>query len=237
MITTMTAFRWLGFFLVVLTVTTAAQVPLSKDPTHKLTFENAEFRIFDVNIPAGQMSLEHRHELDVATVSMSNGPDTRIQVSGQAWGAANHRALGDARVTEYSGKPLAHKIENVGKAPYQLFAVENLHAKGWSSATAASGLGTTMTAESRAFRLYDVRLALSTAQTSHTHAVPTIAVLVSGKVMSDGPDKQAKANAPAAVGLKQLDQPGQWVLVPAGDTHHLVRLGTTDARVVEIEVR
>jgi hypothetical protein len=60
---------------------------------------------------------------------------------------------------------------------------------------------------------------------------------VSGKVMSDGPDKQAKANAPAAVGLKQLDQPGQWVLVPAGDTHHLVRLGTNDARIVEIEVR
>jgi hypothetical protein len=55
--------------------------------------------------------------------------------------------------------------------------------------------------------------------------------------MSDGPDKQAKANAPAPVGLKQLDQPGQWLLVPAGDTHHLVRLGTSDARVVEIEIR
>lgn len=233
----MHASRWAGLFILASTAMAVAQVPLSKEPHHKVTFENAQFRILDVNIPAGVTSQEHKHDLDIATISMTNGPDTRIQVSGEPWGAANHRALGDARVTEYSGKPRSHKIENVGKAPYQLFAVENLHASGWSSATAASGLGTTMTADSRAFRLYDVRLALSTAQTSHTHAVPTIAVLVSGKVMSDGPDKQAKANAPAAVGLKQLDQPGQWVLVPAGDTHHLVRLGTTDARVVEIEVR
>jgi quercetin dioxygenase-like cupin family protein len=225
--------------LLVLASTTlvAAQVPMSKDPTHKMTFENAQFRIFDVNVPAKQSSLEHRHELDVATIAMTDGPDTRIQISGQPWGAPAKRPLGDSRVAEYAGKPLAHKIENMGATAYQLFAVENLHSSGWSSAAAASGLGTKMTSDSRAFRVYDVHLALATAQTSHTHLVPTIAVLVNGKVMSDGPDKQAKANAPAAVGLKQLDQPGQWVLIPAGDTHHLVRLGTNDARIVEIEVR
>ena len=233
----MNAPRWMALLVLASSTLVAAQVPMSKDPTHKLAFENAQFRIFDVNVPPKQSSLEHRHELDVATISMTDGPDTRIQVSGQAWGAPAKRPLGDARVTEYVGKPLSHKIENMGGNAYQLFAVENLHKSGWSAAAPASGLGTKMTSDSRAFRVYDVRLALSTAQTSHTHMVPTIAVLVSGKVMSDGPDKQAKANAPAAVGLKQLDQPGQWVLVPAGDTHHLVRLGTNDARIVEIEVR
>ena len=229
--------RWAGLFVLAFTVLAAAQVPVSKEPHYTVTFENAQFRIIDVNVPAGQSSLEHKHDLDIATVSMTNGPDTRIQVSGQPWAAAAHRALGDARVTEYSGKPLSHRIENVGKSAYQLFAVENLRTSGWSSTPPASGLGTTLTSDSRALRLYDVRLALATAQTSHTHLAPTIAVLVSGKVMSDGPDRQAKANAPAAVGLKQLDRPGQWVLVPSGDTHHLVRLGTSDARVVEIEVR
>jgi hypothetical protein len=233
----MNAPRWIALLVLASSALVTAQVPLSKDPTHKLAFENAQFRIFDVNVPPKQSSLEHRHELDVATISMTDGPDTRIQVSGQPWGAPAKRPLGDTRVTEYVGKPLSHKIENMGGNAYQLFAVENLHKSGWSAAAPASGLGTKMTADSRAFRVYDVRLALSTAQTSHTHMVPTIAVLVSGKVMSDGPDKQAKANAPAAVGLKQLDQPGQWVLVPAGDTHHLVRLGTNDARIVEIEVR
>jgi len=232
----MRPFHWTAVFILACAAVTIAQVPLSKDPSHHVTFENAQFRILDVNITPGQMSMDHLHELDIATVSMSNS-DSRIQVKGQAWGDARKRTLGESNVTEYSGKPLSHRIENIGKTPFQLFAIENLRKSGWSTAPPSSGLATTMAKEGRAFRTYDVRLALATAQTSHTHPVPTIAILVSGKVMSDGPDKQAKANAPAAVGLKQLDQPGQWVLIPAGDTHHLVRLGTNDARIVEIEVR
>jgi len=234
---TMRFHRFVGVCLLAFTsVVVAAQVPLTKDPSHKVTFENAQFRIFDVNIAAGQTSLEHRHELDIATVSMSDS-DSRIQVTGQPWGAPRKRTLGEANVTEYSGKPLNHRIENTGRNPFQLFAVENLKTSGWSNGAPATGQSTTMSKDGRAFRVYDVRLPLASPQTSHTHLVPTIAVLVNGKVMSDGPDKQAKANAPAAVGLKQLDQPGQWLLIPAGDTHHLVRLGTADARIVEIEVR
>ena len=82
-----------------------------------------------------------------------------------------------------------------------------------------------------------MRLARERSRITHTHAVPTIAVLISGNATSEGPDTQSKANAPAPVGLKQLDQPGQWVLIPSGETHHVVRLGTADARLVEIEVR
>jgi hypothetical protein len=97
-------------------------------------------------------------------------------------------------VTEYVGKAGSHSIENTGKSPYQLFAIENLKTSGWSTAPAASGLATKMTGEARSFRLYDVSLTKETSQTSHTHAVPTIAVLITGTVMSDGPDKQAKEN-------------------------------------------
>jgi hypothetical protein len=232
----MNAHRWIAAALFACTATVAAQVPLSKEPHHRLVFENAQLRILDVNIPAGTTSLDHLHDLDVVTVSMTAGPATRIETTGQ-WQARNPRPLGDATVAEYAGKPASHRVENVGKTAYQLFAVENLRKSGWSPTPPVSALATKLTSDARAFRVYDVRLVEQSSQTSHTHAVPTIAVLIAGKVMSDGPDKQAKANAPAAVGLKQLDQPGQWVLVPAGDTHHVVRLGTTDARLVEIEVR
>ena len=226
----------LSITVVLASVVLSAQVPVNNEPHHRTVYENADFRILDVRVAPGESTADHRHDHDIATVSMNAGTATRITAGGQAQNRPP-RPLANATVTEYTGKASSHTLDNVGNAPYQLFAVENLHQGGWSTAMAASGLGTTMTAESRAFRLYDVRLATATAQTSHTHLVPTIAVLISGKVMSDGPDKQAKANAPAAVGLKQLDQPGQWVLIPSGDTHHLVRLGTSDARVVEIEVR
>lgn len=226
-----------ALFVLFASALVTAQVPVHDDPHHRVTFENAAFRILDVNIPPGAATQEHRHEFDIATISMSDGTPTRVQPAGQPWGAVRPpRPLGDAAVTEYTGKAASHRVENTGTTPYQLFAVENLRKGGWSTAPAASGLATTLATESRAFRIYDVRLG-EVAQTSHTHAVPTIVVLIGGMILSDGPDEKAKANAPAPVGLKQLAQPGQWLLVPAGDTHHLVRLSTADARVVEIEVR
>ena len=233
----MNSFRWIGLFVLAATAIVAAQVPLSKEPRHHMTFENPQLRIIDVNIPPGDKSLDHRHDLDIVTVSMTAGTMARIQTGGQPAAERPSRPLGDATVAEYAGKAQSHIVENIGKSPYQLFAVENLKTSGWSTGPAASGLATKMTREARAFRLYDVSLTRDTSQTSHTHTVPTIAVLVSGAVMSDGPDKQAKDNPGAPVGLKQLTQPGQWILVPAGDTHHVVRLGAGDARVVEIEVR
>ena len=233
----MHASRLIAVFLLATVASVVAQVPLSKEPHHQVTFENSQLRILDVNIPAGDKSLDHRHELDIATVSMSMGTNARIQTGKEAAAERPSRPLGDATITEYAGKAQSHTIENIGKSAYQLFAVENLKTSGWSTAPAATGLATKMTREARSFRLYDVNLSKETSQTSHTHAVPTIAVLISGFVMSDGPDKQAKENPGAPVGLKQLSQPGQWILVPSGDTHHIVRLGVGDARVVEIEVR
>lgn len=237
MIPFMHASRWIALFLVATVASVVAQVPLSKEPRHHMTFENPQLRILDVNIPPGDKSLDHRHDLDIATVSMSAGTNARIQTGSQPSDERPSRPLGDATITEYAGKAQSHTIENLGKSAYQLFAVENLKTSGWSTAPAASGLATKMTREARSFRLYDVSLTKDTSQTSHTHAVPTVAVLISGTVMSDGPDKQAKANPGAPIGLKQLTQPGQWILVPSGDTHHIVRLGVGDARVVEIEVR
>ncbi len=225
-------------FVVAATVAAGAQVLVQNEPHHRVAYENADLRILDVRVPAGEATLDHRHERDIVTVSMNAGTRTRIVSPSQPAGLARPpRPLADATIAEYAGKPDSHRVDNVGDAPYQLFAVENLRPVGWSVSGAVNALATTLATEGRAFRIYDVRLVTGSPQTTHTHAVPTVALLVSGKVMSDGPDAQAKALAPAPVGLKQLDQPGQWLLVPRGETHTVVRLGTSDARLLEIEVR
>jgi quercetin dioxygenase-like cupin family protein len=217
----------------------AAQVSLSDEPMHRAVYANADLRVIDVLVPPGQSTLDHRHERDLANVSMNPDAETRVHVPGQAAGPVRpRRPVGNAAIGLYAGASMSHRIENVSQAPYHLFAVENLRASGWSTAAPITGaLGTTMTNDSRAFRTYDVRMGRDAAQTSHLHEVPTIVVLVSGFVMSEGPDAKAKAFAPASVGMKQLAEPGQWLLVPAGDRHHLVRLSNGEARVVEIEVR
>lgn len=214
-----------------------AQAPLGNDAWHRVVFENDQMRVLSVNVEPGVTTAEHRHDFDIVTVSMNDGTETRTQTAGQPAQPRPARPLGNVSTSEYTGKPGSHRVENVGKRAYQLFAVENRKKSGWSTGAVTTGIATKLAQESRAFRIYDVQLALNTTQSTHTHTTPTIAVLVRGKVMSDGPDAQAKAYAPAAVGLRQLDQPGQWILIPPGDRHHLVRLGTTDAHVVEIEVR
>ena len=235
----MTSLRWAALFLSVTTIVSAqAPVPANKEPHHRTTFENSQFRILDVNVPPGETTLEHSHNLDIVTVSMTNGTDTRMQTPGQPWSATRpRRPLGHVETNDYNGKPIVHRLETTGTTAYNLFAVENLKTSGWSTTPAVSGAATTLAKESRSFRVYNVGLVKGTTQSSHTHAVPTIVMLLSGKVMSEGPDEKAKANAPAPVGLKQMDRPGQWVLVPAGDSHHLVRLGTEDGLIMEIEVR
>jgi hypothetical protein len=224
--------------VVAATVAAGAQVLVHNEPHHRVVYENADLRILDVRVPVGEATLDHRHERDIVTVSMNTGTQTRIVSPSQPAGAARPpRPLADATIAEYAGKPDSHRVDNIGDAPYQLFAVENLRPVGWSTTGAVSAQSTRMATEGRAFRIYDVRLVAGAPQTTHNHTVPTVALLLSGKVMSDGPDAQAKAMAPAPVGLKQLDQPGQWLLVPKGDTHTMVRLGTADARLLEIEVR
>jgi quercetin dioxygenase-like cupin family protein len=224
-------------FIVFMTALVQAQIPVTKEPHHHVVFENAQFRIMDVNVPAGETTLDHSHDRDLVTVAMSNGAETRAQAAGQPWANRPRRPVGDIETTEYAGKVSTHKFETMGTAAYQLFAVENLKPNGWSTTPPASGAGTTLAKESRSFRVYTVALGKDRQQSSHTHAVPTIVVLLRGKVMSEGPDEKAKANAPAPVGLKQIDRPGQWVLVPAGDAHHLVRLGNDEGQIIEIEVR
>lgn len=234
----MTSSRWALVLIVFMTTLVRAQIPVTKEPHHHIVFENAEFRIMDVNVPPGEATLDHSHDRDIVTVAMSNGAEVRTQAAGQPWQNRPRRPVGDIETTEYAGKgSAAHKFETSGATAYQLFAVENLKPSGWSTTPAASGAGTTLAKESRSFRVYTVALGKDRQQTSHTHAVPTLVVLLNGKVMSEGPDEKAKANAPAPVGLKQIDRPGQWVLVPAGDAHHLVRLGNDEGRLVEIEIR
>jgi quercetin dioxygenase-like cupin family protein len=234
---TMRATQVSGLVLAVLTASVAAQVPVNNEPHHRTVFQNADFRVLDVRVDPGDSTADHRHDHDIVTVSMNAGTATRLTTGGQAQNRPP-RPLADATVAEYTGKPSSHKVDNVGNAPYQLFAVENLRdAKAWSPTPPVSALATTLATDGRALRIYDVRLATPTSQTTHTHAVPTVAVLINGIVMSEGPDAQAKALAPAPVGLKRLDSPGQWVLIPRGETHTVVRLGNVDARLMEIEVR
>ena len=96
----------------------AAQVPVSREPRHRVVFENAQFRILDVRIPPGETTLDHTHEHDVVTVAMTSGAETRTQSPGQPWSEVRPaRPLGDASVSEHTGRSDRHVVQNVGDIP------------------------------------------------------------------------------------------------------------------------
>jgi hypothetical protein len=95
----------------------------------------------------------------------------------------------------------------------------------------------TVVAESSSFRAFDVQLNNKNTQVSHVHTVPTVTVLISGKVLSQGPESKDAEIGTAPTGLKQLTERGEWLLAPPGGTHYVVRLGSDPAHVIELELR
>ena len=74
---TMRATQAFGLCLFLLTAAVAAQVPVNNEPHHRTVFENADFRILDVRVSPGESTADHRHDHDIASVSMNAGTATR----------------------------------------------------------------------------------------------------------------------------------------------------------------
>jgi mannose-6-phosphate isomerase-like protein (cupin superfamily) len=197
----------------------AAQVPLEQEPRHHLEFANEWLRIFSPQIPPGDTTLEHLHTHDEATVCI-HGSETRGKQPGGEWNNAGKACVpGQAGGTEYTGKPGAHTVQNVGSGVFHLVLVENMREGGWKNNQPLTVAGMKMTRESRSFRIYETELSGSSG-VAHSHEVPTVVIVVSGEAMA---------------GDKRLDQPGSWAYIPAGDKHQVAAQGKV--RLIEIEVR
>ena len=199
----------------------AAQTPMHQEPHHHLVFENESLRVMEPRIEAGEATFEHLHSRDDATICIS-GAILRSRKPGEDWSKPGQPCKpGSISTTEYTGKPSSHTVRNDGGGIFRLVAVENLRENGWSDYAPLGGSGVDLVKESRAFRIYEVKLP-GGSETGHTHKVPTIAVIVSGDVTA---------------GEQTLDRPGRWVFIPAGRAHKLKAIGSGEAHVVEIEVR
>ena len=183
-----------GLSLLVLTATVAAQVPVNNEPHHRVVYAERRLprprrqrpgRRLDARPPA---RARHRHGVDDG-----RHPHAHHVAMASRRGIRPPRPLADATVAEYAGKPDSHKVDNVGDAPYQLFAVENLKPAGWSPA--APCRRSRRRSPPRRARSASTTCASRPAstQTTHTHAVPTVAVLISGIVMSEGPGRTGES--------------------------------------------
>jgi hypothetical protein len=203
----------------------AQVVPVSKEPHHRTVYEDAHLRVLDVVIPPGVTTLEHSHDLDLITVSIGQA-DTRTRAPGEDWGSVRpRRPLGDASVVEYAGKRGIHTIQNVGRDPYHLLAVENVKQSGWRPAPAVAVPNLRPLVEGRAFRASALRLS-GNQRVTRVHTGPAVVVLVSGEALL----------ASAGHRSRRLSAAARWGVVAAGRAFALSAAGSGSAEVVEVEV-
>jgi hypothetical protein len=216
-----------GALAVGVSLVVAAQVPTHEEPLHHLVFEDETFRVLEPRIDPGETTLDHVHSQDAATVCIS-GSTMRNRLPGAEWGEpASPCQLGEASVSERAGRPMTHQAQNLGSNPLRVVAVESLKESGWSSTEPVSAQHTTVLKESRAFRIYEVRLGAGET-TSHVHHRPTVAVLVSGNLISERQNPKEYVH---------LDQPGRWSLVAIEESHTLSSGPAGGVVAYEIEVR
>ena len=204
----------------------AQVVPVDKEPHHHVLLDTILLRVLDVNIPPGVTTLDHRHERDVATVALEDGTTRTRTPADQDWGPTRVRARANVNITTYTGSPGAHRVETIGTTPYHLLAVENNRAGGWLETKPMTAEGASIVQQTRAFVAYDVKLPAGTKVTNHPHEMPVVIVLMSGAVEISGNGGSEPS---------RLSQPGRWALIPGG--HNLGVVGSSDARVIEIEIR
>ncbi|MEQ1911162.1 MAG: hypothetical protein ABMA15_20250 [Vicinamibacterales bacterium] len=203
----------------------SAQVPVDQEPHHTVRLDTILLRVIEVTIAPGDKTLDHRHERDIATIALNDAQTTQRE-AGQPLSSPDASLRGSVDVTEYTGKPGSHQVENTGTTPYHVIAVENLRSGGWLQTRPMTAAGTSLAQEGRALAVYDVRLGPGTSTTTHPHEMPVVIVLLSGEVELSG----SGGSQPS-----RITQPGQWVFIPGG--HSLSVDASGAAHLVEVEIR
>ena len=207
----------------------SAQVTMNEEPHHERLTYVQHMRVFEINLPAGEMTRDHVRDHDVVTLALGDAT-MRSRTAGGDWSAPMMRAHGSAEITADTGAPAVHGMENVGATPVRMFVVENLRDAGaWSTLPPIDAPGTTLRQEGRSFAVYDIRLNAETPQTRHLHQNPSLVVLLSGAVSVGGAGGESDF---------RLEQAGRWVPSFGVDQPHaLTSVGTGEAHLVCIEVR
>ena len=113
-------------FLSIFTRTgTLAQIPVIREPRHKLGLENEYIRLFDVHIAPGDTTLYHIHSnpsvMIIATDSRIGTQVMHKQASGPV-----EVHPGETSYADYGMHPLTHRVWNQGTDTFHVFDMELL---------------------------------------------------------------------------------------------------------------
>lgn len=176
----------------------AAEDPIAIDqePRHRLKFDNAHVRFFDVELEPGYDSRYHWHRSDGVFVNIASSP-TVAQDLGKDPVRRGERAIGDTYFIDYATHPKAHRVSNPGSTPYRVVDTEILGGCGSAADAIAGGPNQTLLIDND--RVFVTRIVLHPGESTDLYAPCGMLVAVSaGNIRLESPAGVENADMQAA---------------------------------------
>jgi quercetin dioxygenase-like cupin family protein len=202
-------------------------VEISGEPRHHPKFENEFVRVWDVTVPAGDVTLWHVHRNDNVVVTFGDA-SLRIETLGAA-AAESQLKFGDVGFRKAT---YVHRAMNVGTTPFHNFTIELLKSAGSAKDVAAQNepIVRAPLLENERVRAYRVTLEPGQSTPMHTHLLPGLAIALTPgeiEVTTSGRAKPERLRLP----LGDL----RWR--PGSVTHQIKNVGKTSFSAVDIELK
>jgi quercetin dioxygenase-like cupin family protein len=202
-------------------------VPIEKEPTHRLKFENEFVRLFDVLVPAGKTTKYHVHLYDGVSVRVSNAQIIDESISGEKkpfdikYGAVSFAA----RLS-----PETHRVINSGKSDFRNIFIEILSPKNAATSGPFPILsdGHVILIDNERVRINRLVLKPGESSKMHTHHMHGLGIILyDSKIEIRTPDGTRRKLKPKADHVWQN----------AGTTHIIKNKGVKVFEAIDIELK
>jgi quercetin dioxygenase-like cupin family protein len=201
-----------------------APVPVDQEPHHPTVLKNDFIVVMHVTLPQGERTLYHIHAHDRVSVELSNSNISQQKLN-EPEGPSTPTKPGDLSAPADGGTPWIHRVHNFGPGTFEVLDVEILHRPQQPSSSEAGPVAI----ENPSARVYKWTLAPGATSAMHTHTKPYLIVAVT--------KMRLKMSVPDGQSSSHEVQPGEFHWIDAKVTHSLTNEGTTDAQIVEIELK
>ncbi len=206
---------------------TPSAVPIEQEPAHRLVLQNEHVRVFEVSLPAGDVTLWHEHLHDGASVRLT---DATVEDQPEDGKAETFR-MRRGEVT-YGATPMAriHRVRNVGETVFHNVYIELLtpHDASTDPAVAIAPDPRVVFENDRVRALRRI-LAPGESTDMHVHTSKGLGVPVTADRLEISYPDGATRVVEMKVGVVQWIEPGT--------THRLKNVGDAGIEVVDIELK
>lgn len=203
-------------FLLLLSFTTIAQVPVREEPRHKKVLQNKYIRLLNVWIPPADTSLFHIHSTPSLFLHFTDR-NIASQIKGKDW-VAEKTMAGKSWYRSFVNDTLVHRVANIDSLPFHVTDIEILSA--YKPTAQLKPLPFTVLFDNEKAGAYQLTTA-SFNKNIITGRGPMIAELVAGKEVLYY-DARRKKLTPIKTGNYQYIKPGSSFYFSANDEVNLV---------------